>query len=109
MAPTKVEGKAVAGRNRRFSGEFKDEAVRMVLDGPRPVSHVAKEPGIHDTTLGNWVNTYRRTRSDDVAPAQDAGEKKSERELALERENRKLREENAFLRNAAAFFAREQR
>ena len=66
----------------------------MVLDGPRPVAHVAKELGIHDTTLGNWVNTYRRTRGDDVAPAQSAGEKKSERELALERENRKLREEN---------------
>ncbi|MFF4625853.1 IS3 family transposase [Nonomuraea jabiensis] len=72
----------------------------MVLDGPRPVSHVAKELGIHDTTLGNWVNTYRRTRGDDVAPAQDAGEKKSERELALERENRKLREENEFLKKS---------
>ena len=97
----------MAGRNRRFSQEFKDEAVRMVLDGPRPVSHVAKELGIHDTTLGNWVNAFRRTRGGDVA--QDAGEKKSERELALERENRKLREENEFLKKAAAFFAREQR
>lgn len=99
----------MAGRNRPFSQEFKDEAVRMVLDGPRPVSHVAKELGIHDTTLGNWVNTYRRTRGDDPAPAREPGEKKSERELALERENRKLREENEFLKKAAAFFAREQR
>ncbi|WP_354670898.1 transposase [Actinomadura sp. DC4] len=40
-------------RGRAFSQEFKDEAVRMVLDGPRPVAHVAKELGIHDTTLGN--------------------------------------------------------
>ncbi|MGW4413031.1 transposase [Nonomuraea sp. NPDC004702] len=99
----------MAGRNRRVSQEFKDEAVRMVLDGPRPVSRVAKELGIHDTTLGNWVNAYRRTRGDDVALARDVSEKKSERELALERENRKLREENEFLEKAAAFFAREQR
>ncbi|MGW4412519.1 transposase [Nonomuraea sp. NPDC004702] len=98
----------MAGRNRRFGQEFKDEAVRMVLDGPRPISHVAKELGIHDTTLGNWVNAFRRTRGDDVALARDVGEK-SERELALERENRKLREENEFLKKAAAFFAREQR
>lgn len=81
----------------------------MVLDGPRPVAHVAKELGIHDTTLGNWVNTYRRTRVGVPAPAREPDEKKSERELALERENRKLREENEFLKKAAAFFAREQR
>ncbi|MGN9847273.1 transposase [Nonomuraea sp. H19] len=53
--------------NRRFSQESKDEAVRMVLDGPQLVSHVAKELGIHDTTLGNWVNIYRRTCGDDPA------------------------------------------
>lgn len=69
----------------RFTQEFKDEAVRMVLDGPRPVAHVAKELGIHDTTLGNWVNTYRRTSGENVAPMRDTGEKKNERELALER------------------------
>jgi transposase-like protein len=40
-------------RVKPFSQEFKDEAVRMVLDGPRPVTHVARELGIHDTTLGN--------------------------------------------------------
>ncbi|MER7127313.1 IS3 family transposase [Micrococcus luteus] len=91
----------MAGRNRRFSQEFKDEAVRMVLDGPRPVAHVAQELGIHDTTLGNWVNIYRRTRGNSMGPSRDTGERKSERELDLERENRKLREENEFLKKAA--------
>jgi transposase len=99
----------VAGRNRRFSQEFTDEAVRMVLDGPRLVAHVAQELGIHDTTPGNWVNTYRRTHGNDAASSQYTGEKKSDREIALERENRKLREENEFLKKAAAFFAREHR
>jgi len=91
-------------RAKRFSQEFKDEAVRMVLDGSRPVTHVARELGIHDTTLGNWVATYRRKHGGQ-APAGDEG--KSERELQLERENRKLREENAFLKKCAAFFATE--
>jgi transposase-like protein len=93
-------------RGRTFSQEFKDEAVRMVLDGPRPVAHVAKELGIHDTTLGNWVSAYKR-RHGGIAP--EPARDKSERELQLERENRKLREEVAFLKKAAAFFAAENR
>lgn len=78
----------------------------MVLDGPRPIAHVAKELGIHDTTLGNWISAYKR-RHGGTAP-EPAGDK-SERELRLERENRKLREENAFLKKAAAFFAADNR
>jgi transposase len=74
----------------------------MVLDGPRPVAHVAKEVGIHDTTLGNWVAAYKRRHGGNAPePSRDKGD--------LERENRKLREEVAFLKKAAAFFASENR
>ena len=99
------------GRQRRhFTQEYKDEVVRMVLDGPRPVAHVARELGIHDTTLGNWVKEYRRRHAQGATTGPvSAGEEKSERELQLEREMRKLREENEFLKKAAAFFAREHR
>ncbi|MFI0425276.1 transposase [Spongiactinospora sp. 9N601] len=85
-----------------YSQAFKDEAVRMVLDGDRPVSHVARELDIHDTTLHNWVKAWRREHGG-VAPAAlgKSGEK-SGRERELERENRKLREEVAFLKKAAA-------
>ncbi|WP_344193790.1 transposase, partial [Acrocarpospora corrugata] len=50
----------MARRKGPYSREFKDEAVRMVLDGDRPVTHVARELGIHDTTLHNWVRAWRR-------------------------------------------------
>ena len=98
----------MARQRRHFTQEHKDEIVRMVLDGPRPVAHVAREVGIHDTTLGNWVRDYRRRHGDDSA-ANSAGESKSVRERELEREVRKLREENEFLKKAAAFFAKEHR
>ena len=94
------------GHRKPFSQEFKDEAVRMVLDGPRPVAHVAQEIGVHDTTLGNWVAAYKQ-RHGGQAPG--TAESKTERERELERENRKLREENEFLKKAAAFFAAENR
>jgi len=85
----------------------------MVLDGDRPVAHIARELGVHDTTLHNWVAAWRREHGDS-APGASSTEKKSDREAELEREVRKLREENAFLKKAAvestaAFFAAENR
>ena len=80
----------------------------MVLDGDRPVTHIARELGIHDTTLHNWVAAWRRENGSSTPKAvKDSG--KSNREAELEREVRKLREENAFLKKAAAFFAAENR
>ena len=43
-----------------FSPEFKDEAVKMVIETSRPIARVAKELGINEGTLGNWVGVYRR-------------------------------------------------
>jgi len=91
-------------RKKPYSQEFKDEAVRMVLDGPRPIVHVARELGVHETTLGNWVTAYKREHGQ-LSPQQDSDP--SEREAELEREVRKLREENRFLKKAASFFAAE--
>ena len=91
-------------RGRSFSREFKDEAVRMVLDGPRPIIRVAKELGINDTTLGNWVAAYKRAHGGQLPEAVHG---KSEREIQLERENDKLREQVAFLKKVSAFFAAE--
>ncbi len=79
----------------------------MVLDGPRPISHVAAELGIHETSLSRWVSHYRASLGS--APQPGSGDPKTGRERQLERENQKLREENAFLKKAASFFAREHR
>jgi transposase len=45
---------------RRFSPQFKAEAVQMALETKKPIAEVARDLGIHDGTLGNWVNTWRR-------------------------------------------------
>ena len=49
---------------RRFSKEFKADAVALVLDGDRPVAHVARDLGIGETNLGNWVRQARIDRGD---------------------------------------------
>ncbi|MFJ8744663.1 IS3 family transposase [Embleya sp. NPDC127516] len=78
----------------------------MVLDGPRPITQVARELGIHDTTLGTWVTRYRRSMAGPESAPRNP-DTSTERERQLEREVRKLREENAFLLKASAYFARE--
>lgn len=56
-------------RNRKsYSPEFKEEAVKAVIETSRPIAQVAKELGIHEATLGNWVNTYRREHAGDEPP-----------------------------------------
>ncbi|MET8183768.1 transposase, partial [Streptomyces sp. NPDC005336] len=60
----------------RFSQQFKDEAVRMVLDGPRPITHVAAELSIHETSLGKWVSQYRASLN--PGPQPGTGEPKTD-------------------------------
>jgi transposase-like protein len=45
----------VAGKYRKFTPEFREEAARMVVETSRPIADVARELGINETSLGNWV------------------------------------------------------
>jgi transposase len=80
--------------------------VRMVIETSRPISDVARELGVLDGTLGNWVATYRRAHAGEIGPP-TADESARLREL--ERQNRELRMENEFLKKAAAYFAKDHR
>ena len=96
----------MAGKYRKFTPEFREEAARMVVEASRPIAGVARELGINETSLGNWVRDYRKRHADDEPPLQLA-ERARLREL--ERENRELRMKNDFLSKAAAYFAAEHR
>ena len=78
----------------------------MVVDTSRPIADVARELGINETSLGNWVRAYREKHAGDE-PQLQLPERARLREL--ERRNRELEMENAFLKKAAAYFAREPR
>jgi transposase len=89
-----------------FSPEYRDEAVKMVIETSRPIARVAKELGINEGTLGNWVAAYRRDHAGEEPPL-TISERARLREA--ERENRELKMENEFLKKAAAYFARDHR
>jgi len=47
---------------RKFDEDFKEGAVRLVRETGKPIAQVARELGINEGTLGNWVNVDRRRR-----------------------------------------------
>jgi len=93
-------------RRRKFSPEFRDEAVKMVIEGTRSTAQIARELGINPGTLGNWVAQYRKAHPVDEEPL-SVSDRARLREL--ERENQELKMRNEFLGKAAAFFAQEYR
>lgn len=89
-------------RRKRYTEEFKREAVRLVEESGRTQQEIAGDLGIGKSTLGKWLGHYRE--EDLLAgPHEDVG-----KELArLRRENELLRQERDLLKKAAAFFAKE--
>ncbi|WP_035282227.1 transposase, partial [Actinokineospora spheciospongiae] len=74
-------------RRRRFSPEFKDEAVKMVESGIS-VAEAARQLGLVEQTLRNWVEAHRKKHPKGVAPL---GVDERARLRELERENQELR------------------
>ena len=89
---------------RKFTPEYRDEAVKLVIHTQRPIAEVARELGVNEGTLGTWVNKYRA----DHPVTEELSLPDRVKLKELERENRDLRLQNDFLKKAAAYFAREQ-
>ena len=80
---------------RKFSPQFRAEAVQMVVWTGKPIAQVARDLGIGEGTLGNWVNAWRRENPEPdqpVSPLERARVKELEDEVA------RLRMENEFLK-----------
>lgn len=92
------------GRYRKFTAEYREEAVKMVIESGRPIAEVARDLGLNESTLGNWVTKYRAEHP----ASEDLNISDRARLKELEKENRELRMERDFLKKAAAFFAKEQ-
>jgi transposase len=90
----------------KYSPEFKEEAVRAIVKDSRPIVDVARELGLVEQTLRNWVGAWRAEHAGEE-PELSIPERARLREL--ERETRELRLENEFLKKAAAYFAKDPR
>ena len=91
---------------RRFSDEFKEGAVRLVLDEGKTVGAVARELDLTASALSLWVRQARAERTKGKS-----GLMKEEREelARLRKEVRELRLERDLLKKVSALFAKDQR
>jgi transposase len=88
---------------RRFTAEFKAQAVKRVLEGGKPLAEVATELGVGTGQLSAWRMEQLAAGSAEALATRRAEEAEMQR---LKRENKRLEEENLILRKAAAFFAK---
>ena len=93
------------GRPAKYPEEFRESAVAMVRETGKPIAAVARDLGINEGTLGNWVSADRRRRGEQ-RPDQVSETERAEL-TRLRRENARLRMEKEILKKAAAFFVTE--
>jgi transposase len=76
---------------RNFDRQFREGAVRIVRETGKPIAQVARELGVHEGTLGRWVNVDRRAREGEGPLSESENEElnrlpKENAELAMERD-----------------------
>lgn len=96
------------GRPSKYPAEFREQAVELVKASDKPLAHVARDLGINDTTLGNWVKADAAERGvpDNTGQVPLTAQERTEL-VRLRRENVTLRTEREILKKAAAFFVKE--
>lgn len=92
-------------KRRKFTAEFKAEAVKLVRDGARSITEVCRELDLADSLLRGWIAQAKV----DEKPTDDGPLTSAEREelRRLRKENRVLQMEREILKRAATFFAKE--
>jgi transposase len=106
MTKHKAAGARLKRERRAFTDEYKAEAVRLMLErraAGASVAHVARELGVRAESLRRWA------RDQGGAARTPTGETLSEEVRRLRREVAVLRQEQAFAKKVAVYFAKESR
>ena len=92
---------------RKFDREFRQGAVRIVVESGRPIAQVARELGINEGTLGNWVARDRRVRGGTGGSEGALSESERAELHRLRRELAEAHMERDVLKRSAALWVKE--
>jgi len=95
-------------KRRKYNREFKLEAVRMVLEGERTLTQVAKNLGVNRNMLGRWRDELRRD-AEEAFRGQGKKTAQDEELSRLRRELNQTKQERDILKKALAYFAEESK
>src|SRR6266542_2021734 len=58
----------MSNKRRSFTPEYKEQVARMVVEESRAIPSTAREIGVNEQTLRNWVHEYRKNHAGDEPP-----------------------------------------
>ena len=80
---------------RRFTEEYKDQAVAFVIEGNRSIADVARNIGVHEMTLGKWVKKAKDAQVEQVPADAPLSEPERAELIRLRAELKEARAENS--------------
>lgn len=96
-------------RQSKYSQEFKDSTVQLIINNNESVVKVAEDLDLNPKTLYHWVTMYKKAHNIPTRDVNLSSSKESEYEelKRLRAENKILKQERDILKKAAAYFAKE--
>jgi len=99
-------------KNSKYTKEFKDSTIQLVMNSDKSAYQIAQDLDVNDKTLYSWIRAYKKANNihtDDRRTTQKTSSKET-----LEEENKRLRkelsivkQEREILKKATAYFAKE--
>jgi transposase len=96
-----------SGPDRKYTDEFREAAVKQVVDGGRGIRQVARSLEMSAGTLGNWVAKANKGQALSKRPLAKPMSELEAEVSRLRQEVARLKIEKEILKKAAAYFARE--
>lgn len=90
----------------KYSTEFRERAINMVIKSDKPASEIAKDLGLNKSTLYSWLN---KETSGKITDTNQTNEELFDELRRVKKELTEVKEQRDILKKATAYFANESR
>ena len=90
-------------KNSKYTKEFRDETVQLILNSEKSAMQIAKDLGINDKTIYNWIKVYKK-ENNITTPIDEAKNQSKSSQQELLAELKQLRAENKLLKQERDIF-----